>query len=122
MTNTRTMATAIGEIDQHLADLDGDLARMPEFKRGTPWHTDRVRARQGLVERRARLEAMLTPQPETCGYCEGSGLVNGPAYDREGRFRTDWPRRIACEYCGGSGMCEEGSKIVPCGRPPFAEA
>jgi len=58
---TRTLATAMAEIDQHLADLDNDLRNMPEFKRGTPWHTDRTRARAGLVERRQRFVALATP-------------------------------------------------------------
>ncbi len=43
--------TAIREVQELLANLNGDLARMPGFKRGTPWHLDRVRAKQGLLDR-----------------------------------------------------------------------
>jgi hypothetical protein len=58
----------------------------------------------------------LLPAPaclETCGFCGGSGKVPGPTHDREGRQRRDWPERIVCEYCGGAGVCEEGSKLLP---------
>jgi hypothetical protein len=58
---TRSLSAAIAEIDQHLADLDCDLAGMPAFKRSTKWHTDRVRARAGLLERRQQLVALSTP-------------------------------------------------------------
>jgi hypothetical protein len=59
----RPMSAALAEIDGHLADLDSDLARMPGFKRNTLWHLDRVRAREGLVERRERLVALMGPVP-----------------------------------------------------------
>jgi hypothetical protein len=54
---------------------------------------------------------------EHCGYCDGRGRVPGPRYDREGRRRDDWPDTIRCEYCGGAGECEEGSKLIPARRP-----
>lgn len=53
---------------------------------------------------------------ELCGFCGGSGRVPGPKYDREGRHRPDWPDRVTCEYCGGSGECEEGGKLLPARR------
>lgn len=54
---------------------------------------------------------------ETCGFCRGSGLVPNRTHDREGRRRTDWPEQVRCEYCGGSGRCEEGHKLLPARRP-----
>jgi hypothetical protein len=47
---------AIDECRRLIAELDAEIARMPEFKRGTLWHTDRERSREGLVERLAQLE------------------------------------------------------------------
>lgn len=57
------------------------------------------------------------PQQETCGFCQGRGVVPGPTHDREGRHRPEWPPAIPCEYCNGSGTCEEGSKLLPARRP-----
>jgi hypothetical protein len=54
---------------------------------------------------------------EMCGYCCGSGRVPGRKYDNEGRYRPEWPDAIRCEYCGGSGRCEEGSKLLPAKKP-----
>lgn len=49
---------------------------------------------------------------EECGYC-GSGRVDGRKYDCDGRHRPDWPDRVTCEYCGGSGTCDDGGKLLP---------
>jgi hypothetical protein len=49
---------------------------------------------------------------EQCGFCGGNGRVPGCHFDRDGRFRPEWPDTIVCEYCGGSGQCEEGSKLL----------
>jgi hypothetical protein len=56
-------------------------------------------------------------ETERCGFCGGLGWVLGRRYDSEGRRRYDWPDRIVCEYCGGSGECEDGSKLLPARRP-----
>jgi hypothetical protein len=58
-----------------------------------------------------------TPKEELCGYCMGAGRVPMPLYDREGRRRTDWPETRCCEYCYGTGQCEEGHKLLPASRP-----
>jgi DnaJ-class molecular chaperone len=66
----------------------------------------------------------MTPTPtttktriETCGFCLGSGRVPGPKYDRLGNHRPEWPDQVSCEYCGGAGQCEEGSKLLPARKP-----
>jgi len=56
-------------------------------------------------------------QGQECDYCDGTGRVLGPRYDRDGRRRDDWPDTIRCEYCGGSGRCEGGAKLLPARRP-----
>jgi DnaJ-class molecular chaperone len=54
---------------------------------------------------------------ETCGYCRGSGKVPGRKYDKEGRHRPEWPDQVSCEYCFGTGQCEEGTKLLPARAP-----
>jgi hypothetical protein len=56
---TTRLAAAIRENAELLANINGDLERMPAFKRGTPWHTDRVRAREGLLRRREMLHRVV---------------------------------------------------------------
>lgn len=55
---------------------------------------------------------------QPCGFCSGTGYVTGPRYDRLGRDRPEWPERIGCEYCGGTGRCEAGAKLRP-QVPPY---
>jgi hypothetical protein len=59
---------------------------------------------------------MKTTQ-ERCGYCNGSGRVPGRKYDRLGQHRPEWPDTVTCEYCYGTGWCEEGEKLVPARNP-----
>ena len=54
---------------------------------------------------------------EPCGYCNGTGHVPARQYDRDGRHRPEWPERRTCEYCGGSGECEDGNKLLPARKP-----
>jgi hypothetical protein len=58
--NARTtrLAEAIRENAELLANINQDLDRMPAFKQGTAWHTDRVRAREGLLKRREMLRGI----------------------------------------------------------------
>jgi hypothetical protein len=56
-TSPRELAEALASVAGLLAALDGDLDRMPGFKRGTKWHLDRVQARQDLLAQRDRLRA-----------------------------------------------------------------
>jgi hypothetical protein len=51
------LGPAIAEVKSLINDLDADLAKAPAWKVGTPWHTDRVRAREGLVSRLDQLTA-----------------------------------------------------------------
>jgi hypothetical protein len=55
---TARLAAALAENAELLAALNLDLDRMPPFKFSTPWHTDRVRAREGLLARRDQLRAL----------------------------------------------------------------
>ncbi len=48
---------------------------------------------------------------QTCGYCGGSGRVQGKASDAYGP-RPDYPETVRCEYCGGSGQCEDGNRLL----------
>ena len=59
----------------------------------------------------------MVTKTEPCGYCNGTGRVPGPRYDRDGRRRDDWPAMITCEYCGGAGGCAEGHKLLPASLP-----
>jgi len=47
---------------------------------------------------------------EICGYCSGTGRVPTRPYDHEGRAQE--VRQRACEYCDGSGECEDGDKLL----------
>ena len=51
---------------------------------------------------------------ETCGFCGGSGRVLSRAYDRFGAAVEQ--RMVACEYCDGSGCCEDGDKLMAGGH------
>jgi hypothetical protein len=57
-TRTTRLAEALRENAELLANINQDLDRMPAFKTGTPWHTDRVRAREGLLRRREVLRGV----------------------------------------------------------------
>jgi hypothetical protein len=54
-------SAAIAAVKSLINDLDRDLAAMPAFKVGTPFHLDRLRSREGLA---SRLE-WLTGQQRT---------------------------------------------------------
>ena len=43
MMPTMKEPAAITQMREMLANVQGDLARMPAFKNGTRWHTDRTR-------------------------------------------------------------------------------
>lgn len=47
---------------------------------------------------------------EGCGYCCGRGTVPGPTHDGYG-YELE-PRDLVCEYCGGSGVCVDGGKLL----------
>jgi hypothetical protein len=49
------LAAAIRQNQQLLDAINGDLERMPSFKIGTTWHTDRAREQQHLLARREQL-------------------------------------------------------------------
>jgi hypothetical protein len=53
---------ALAEVQSLLDAVDSDLDRMPRFKFSTPWHTDRIRARQGLLDRRELLQGLAAEQ------------------------------------------------------------
>jgi hypothetical protein len=36
-------------------------------------------------------------------------------FDSWGYQRHDEPPRVVCEYCGGSGFCVDGGKLLPAG-------
>ena len=59
MQTAKSQKSGIGpatrEVQGLLTSLNDELARMPGFKTGTPWHLDRVRSKQGLL---ARLETL----------------------------------------------------------------
>lgn len=57
----------------------------------------------------------------TCGFCSGRGYVLANAYDQEGRARSEDERPTTCEYCGGSGQCEDGGKLLPTRESPPAD-
>ena len=47
----------------------------------------------------------------TCGYCNGTGQVDGLLYDSHGGAIP--AQKLTCEYCGGSGQCEGGNSLLP---------
>ena len=49
------LARALAANQQLLDAINGDLERMPSFKIGTTWHTDRAREQQHLLARREQL-------------------------------------------------------------------
>jgi hypothetical protein len=49
-------AAIVEELKTHLAELDDALARMGASKRGTRWHTDRVREREHVLRSLANFE------------------------------------------------------------------
>lgn len=49
---------------------------------------------------------------ETCGFCNGTGTVRNRQADRYGP-RPDFPETRTCEYCDGTGQCDEGDKLAP---------
>jgi hypothetical protein len=53
------LARALAANQQLLDAINGDLDRMPAFKRGTTWHTDRVREQQALLARRDMLRGFV---------------------------------------------------------------
>jgi len=59
---------------------------------------------------------------EPCGFCGGTGKVPGRSHDNHGAYRPDWPETIRCEYCGGSGQCDDGNKLLPCSTKRAAGA
>lgn len=60
------------------------------------------------------------PPTEPCGYCGGWGMIAGPTHDRFGYELP--PRNMTCEYCGGSGVCEDGHKLLPARRQALSRA
>ena len=48
---------------------------------------------------------------QICGYCSGTGVVMNHQADRYGP-RPDYPETRTCEYCGGDGTCNDGSKLA----------
>lgn len=49
---------------------------------------------------------------ETCGFCGGTGHTYRSMYDNHGYKRYEEPPRVVCEYCGGSGMIEDGHLLL----------
>ena len=45
----RHLPASLLDVEERLGCIDSDLERMPQFKRGTPWHLDRVREKQALL-------------------------------------------------------------------------
>jgi hypothetical protein len=56
-------------------------------------------------------------QEEICGYCGGRGFVLGSMFDRWGYQCHIEPPQMTCEYCGGSGQCEDGARLLPAREP-----
>lgn len=50
-----------------------------------------------------------------CGFCRGRGRVLNHQADRYGP-RPDYPSERPCDYCGGSGQCEDGDQLAPQGK------
>jgi len=50
---------------------------------------------------------------ETCGFCEGRGLVFGSLFDKDGRQLYTEPPVETCPYCVGTGRCVYGSVLWP---------
>jgi hypothetical protein len=50
---------SLRDVEDRLACINSDLERMPQFKRGTPWHLDRVREKQALLLSVDRLRTQL---------------------------------------------------------------
>lgn len=57
----------------------------------------------------------------SCGYCCGSGQVANSQRDAYGP-RPDYPTMRTCEYCGGSGRCDDGDKLLPQNRSAVYQA
>lgn len=55
----RHLPASLLDVTERLACIDNDLARMPIFKLGTLWHTDRVREQERLRHSVARLRNQL---------------------------------------------------------------
>jgi hypothetical protein len=51
------VATALENVDRLLASINGDLSRMPDHKRNTRFHADRVKERRRLLAQREFLLA-----------------------------------------------------------------
>ncbi len=47
---------------------------------------------------------------DTCGFCSGRGTVPGPTNDRHGYPLPE--HDLCCEYCGGTGCCEDGGQLL----------
>lgn len=47
----------------------------------------------------------------TCGFCGGSGRVANRQADAYGP-RPDYPADCKCEYCDGTGQCEDGDRLL----------
>lgn len=45
------------QVREYVAALQGEIARMPHWKNGTQWHTDRVREIEAMERTIARMEA-----------------------------------------------------------------
>jgi hypothetical protein len=52
-----TKQAGLAKLHELLASITADLRAMPEFKRGTAWHTDRVAELCYLIRAIERLEA-----------------------------------------------------------------
>lgn len=61
------------------------------------------------------------PKYEPCGYCSGRGWVYGRRHDNHGYQRHESPPQVSCEYCGGSGACDHGQKLLPATPPRAVE-
>ena len=48
---------ALAKVDRLITSIDADLRRMPDFKRNTRYHTDRVAERRRLLSQRDYLLA-----------------------------------------------------------------
>ena len=46
-------------VDRLIGNINGDLRRMPDWKRNLPWHTDRIAERRRLMAQRDVLLAQL---------------------------------------------------------------
>jgi hypothetical protein len=64
-TGPNDLARALRENAAMLDAINNDLDRMPAFKTGTLWHTDRVREQQHLLARRDMLRGFVRKLAET---------------------------------------------------------